>query len=323
MAKVFVGIPTRNRPEYVREAIQSVLGQTFRDLRIIVSDNASDKSAASSVETYIRRLNDPRISYYYQPVDVKEYGQGRFLFERCNEEFFVILHDDDVFVPDCLEIALAVLARHPSSAFFVSDPYIFDETGQRRPDLTLKYLKSHKRGRYPEGKIDILNPLFSCGHSPISGTVFRLSALKESSLVDPDCEGNYPFEFNVFLRLGERGKSAYYLPRELIGFRFHQKSLRATEVTGFNKGMVETTIKLLERRRFSGVAELRRRKALAFNYRNYAIICFVAESWRGSFRYLMRAIGLNPFSWRNWAFTFLTLFCPFLVKPVFRDRVIL
>lgn len=323
MAKVLVGIPTRNRPEYVPQAIQSVLNQTFRDVRVVVSDNASPESMAASVQTFIRQLGDPRISYHYQPVDIKEYGQGRFLFQQCTEEYFAILHDDDLFEPNYLEVMVEILDRNPSLAFIVSNPYIFDAQGGRRPDLTQQYLKDHGRGRYPEGKIEILVPLFSYGHFPISGTLLRTSALRESSLVDADCTGNYPFEFNVFMRLGEQGKMAYYLPRELIGFRFHQRSLRSIEATGFNKGMVETIMKLLERRRFSGLAERKRKKALAYNCRNYAIICFVNQDPRACFRYLGKALRLNPWSWRNWAYSALALICPFLVKPLFRSRVTL
>jgi glycosyltransferase involved in cell wall biosynthesis len=323
MAKVLVGIQTRNRPEYVPEAIRSVLNQTLRDVRVVVSDDASNESASASVQSLIRQIGDPRVSYHYHPVGIKEYGQGRFLFKECAEEYFAILHDDDVLDPTYLEVMVEILDRNPSLAFVVADPYIFDAEGRRRPDLTQQYLKDHGRGRYPEGQIEILVPLFSYGLFPISGTLFRASALRESALVDPDCDGNFPFEFNVFIRLGELGKMAYYCRRELIGFRFHNRSLRSTEVTGFKKGMVETIIKILERRRFSGVAERLRQKTLAYNCRNYAMICFVGQDPRTCFRYLARALRLNPLSWRNWAYTALAVFCPFMVKPLFRSRVTL
>jgi glycosyltransferase involved in cell wall biosynthesis len=323
MAKVLVGIPTRNRPQYVPDAIRSVLNQTLRDVRVVVSDNASPESMSESVQSFIQQLGDPRVSYHYQPVDIKEYGQGRFLFKQCAEEYFAILHDDDVFEPNYLEVMVEILDRNPSLAFAVANPYIFDAEGRRRPDLTQQYLKDHGRGRYPEGKIEILVPLFSYGHFPISGTLFRASALRESSLVDPDCSGNYPFELNVFIRLGELGKMAYYHPKELIGFRFHERSLRSTEATGFKKGMVETIIKILEKRRFSGLAERKRKRTLAYNCRNYAIICFVGQDPRACFRYLARALRLNPLSWKNWAYAALAVVCPFMVKPLFRSRVTL
>jgi glycosyltransferase involved in cell wall biosynthesis len=323
MAKVLVGIPTRNRPKYAPEAIQSVLNQTLRDIRVVVSDDASEQSASETVQSFIQQLGDPRVSYHHHPVSIKEYGQGRFLFKECVEEYFAIFHDDDVLDPKYLEVMVDILDRNPSVAFAVADPYVFDAEGRRRPDLTQQYFKDHGRGRYPEGKIEILVPLFSYGLFPISGTLFRASALRESSLVDPDCDGNFPFEFNVFIRLGELGKMAYYYPRELIGFRFHERSLRSTEVTGFTKGMVETIIKILERRKFSGLAERLRKKTLAYNCRNYAMICFVAQDRRTSFRFLARALRLNPLSWRNWVYAALAAFCPFMIKPLFGPRAAL
>jgi len=43
--RVTVGIPTFNRANLLREAIDSVLSQTHRDFRLIVSDNASDRKS--------------------------------------------------------------------------------------------------------------------------------------------------------------------------------------------------------------------------------------------------------------------------------------
>jgi len=49
MAKVFIGIPTINRPEFVRQTIRSVLVQTYPDFEVVVSDNCSDPGVADQV----------------------------------------------------------------------------------------------------------------------------------------------------------------------------------------------------------------------------------------------------------------------------------
>ena len=57
--KLTVGIPTYNRSGLLREAIESVLAQTFTDFRLIVSDNASDDDTPEVV----RSFDDERIDY--------------------------------------------------------------------------------------------------------------------------------------------------------------------------------------------------------------------------------------------------------------------
>src|SRR5665213_1425768 len=76
VARIFIGIPTVNRPQLVVEAIDSLRNQTFSDYRVIVSDNKSDGDVADQVEQFIASLNDPRFTFHRQPANKGEYGQG-------------------------------------------------------------------------------------------------------------------------------------------------------------------------------------------------------------------------------------------------------
>ena len=88
----------------------------------------------------------------------------------------------------------------PSLSFISTSQYVIDEDGNEQPDLTLKRDIKRGRTRFGEGRIE--NPLETLlqygGFFSISGTVFRYSEVKKNGLVDPDCGGLYPFEFNVF-----------------------------------------------------------------------------------------------------------------------------
>ena len=63
---VSVIIPTYNRPDYLKQAIESAVKQTYRNLEIIVSDNCSKKSPESLVEEF----GDSRIRFFRQPTNV-------------------------------------------------------------------------------------------------------------------------------------------------------------------------------------------------------------------------------------------------------------
>jgi glycosyltransferase involved in cell wall biosynthesis len=321
MATVFVGIPTRNRPDLAPEAILSVLNQTVGDFRLLVSDNASEEPAARSLARFVRELADPRVSYYLQPTNVGEYGQGRFFLENCREEYFVILHDDDRLEPRYLEVALRHMEDHPWAACFAANPYIFTTRGRRDRKLTERFLAAHGRFRFPPGPIDILEPLLRCGFIPITGAFFRTAALQASGFVDEDCQGNYPFEFNVFLRLGERNERAYFSTEQLLGIRFHERSMRRTLRLKFNEHVIPTMLKLVERRRFAGASERLRQRILAYLCRNYAVILLARGESRLSRRYLLRAVQLNPFSYRNWTYSAAALLFPFLLRPLLRSKV--
>src|SRR4051794_25548702 len=121
MAKLCVCIPTRNRPDYVQQAVSSVLSQTAGDFRVLVSDDASSPEAAAAVRTYVSGLADRRVAYHYHADNLMEFDHGRFLFRQCGEEFFAILHDDDCWAPAFLERCLAVLSADPSLACVTTD----------------------------------------------------------------------------------------------------------------------------------------------------------------------------------------------------------
>ncbi|CAG0999903.1 hypothetical protein MYXO_02937 [Myxococcaceae bacterium] len=310
MAKIFVGIPTRNRADYVREAIRCVVEQTFRDVRIVVSDNASEPEVVESLESFVKELDDPRIELHLQPEDIHETGQGRFFFERCREEYFVILHDDDRLEPTYLETALSRLDSDAALACFVADPYVFDAKGVTSADATAHYLAEHGRAGRSEGAIPVLEPLLESGFIPISGTFFRTAALRDSGFVDEECRGNFPFEFNLLLRLGERGARAHYLPRVLLGFRFHDAALRVTMKPWSNPHVLGSMIGMLERRRFAGHAEALRIARLAQLHRGYGLVRASAGESAASREHLLRALRLAPFSPRNWLYACAAIAAP-------------
>jgi len=298
MARVFVGIPTLNRPAWVMETVASVLAQTFTDFRVVVSDNCSTGGAAASVRESLARLGDSRVSFHQQPENRFEYGQGRYFFGEAREDFFVILHDDDVLRPEYLARAVSALDQHAESALFIADPWVFDENGERWPERTRTYLAEHGRDRRAAGPFDVLRTLLESGFAPISGTCFRLEALRASGFVDDDCEGNYPFEMNVLLRLGERGARGWYSNEELLGFRFHRHSQRVYSRVFDNPKMVGTMIQILERRKFRGWCEWRRRQILGMLHRCVALRLIREGSEAGCRDHLLRAARVNPFALR-------------------------
>src|SRR5262249_26311264 len=161
------------------------------------SDNNSDGNAAEIVRNYVETLDDPRFAFRQQPENVGEYGQGRFFLQEAKDhEFFMILHDDDVLDPGYIEAAISTLERHRSAAFFVANYNGVDETGNRWPEQTKRYLRYLGRTGASEGLIDVLSSHMLHGFTPITGTLFRKRLLDESGYVDADCYGNYPFEAN-------------------------------------------------------------------------------------------------------------------------------
>src|SRR6516162_11958281 len=68
MHKVAIGMPVWNGEQFVSEAIESILGQTYGDLELVISDNASSDGTAEICSDYAKQ--DRRIRYIRQEMNI-------------------------------------------------------------------------------------------------------------------------------------------------------------------------------------------------------------------------------------------------------------
>jgi glycosyltransferase involved in cell wall biosynthesis len=280
-----------------------VQAQDFTDFRVVISDNASPPAIAADIAAYVASLDDPRIRFVAQAVNGGEYGQGRYLFaeaERDGAEFFMILHDDDTIVQGYLARAVAALDAAAAADLFIANPRLVDRAGQDSPAKTRAYLAEHGRNRHPGGLFDVLDQHMASGFTPISATVFRTAAIAAAGLTDADCFGNYPFECNVMLRLGDAGAKGWFCPDQLLSLRYHEESLRVYSRMMDNQALVSTMLRLFERRRYSGANERRRRVLVSRLRRADALLRLRQGDLAECRRALAAACAANPLSPKAW-----------------------
>ncbi len=110
---VSVGLPTYNRPESLKRALDIITSQTYRDLEIIVSDNASPGSRVKEVvEEFL--LRDSRIKYYRQDKNRGLLFNTEFVLKKSRGEYFMWFSDDDWRSPEFIEFLAADLEKNRS-----------------------------------------------------------------------------------------------------------------------------------------------------------------------------------------------------------------
>lgn len=121
--KVSIITPSFNKTEYVLDAIDSVLDQTFRDFDYWVIENSTDKRTNRLVRGYAlvhSNVHFGVISKEYTPEQrAAEYIPAVILNEYLDQltgEYILYLSDDDVLDPHCLEVAVAYMDSHPEES---------------------------------------------------------------------------------------------------------------------------------------------------------------------------------------------------------------
>lgn len=90
---VSVGLPTYNRADTLRHAIESILSQNYPNLELVISDNASTDGTQQMCEEYVRR--DSRVVYHRQPDNRGAHENFERALAEAHGEFFMWLGDDD------------------------------------------------------------------------------------------------------------------------------------------------------------------------------------------------------------------------------------
>jgi glycosyltransferase involved in cell wall biosynthesis len=111
---VSVVIPCYNQARFLGEAIQSVLGQGYPNLEVIVVDDGSEDNTEEVASGYAKE--DPRVRLVRQENRGVAAARNRGLSEA-GGEYVVFLDSDDRLVSEALEVGVRELEAHPGCAF--------------------------------------------------------------------------------------------------------------------------------------------------------------------------------------------------------------
>ena len=166
MPLISVIINVRNGAATLREAIDSVLSQSFGDWELIVWDDCSTDASASIVASY----GDPRVRYFLSPNDVPLGKARNDAIQRASGEWIAFLDQDDVWLAHKLEKQIALASDIVGLIY--GRTVRFYPSGWERD-----YDHAHEYQLLPEGDLFTLLFTRSC-FIAMSSAMFRSSAIK-------------------------------------------------------------------------------------------------------------------------------------------------
>jgi len=231
--KVSVCIPTYNRVELLKIAIQSIFDQTYQDWELIVCDDGSSDGTSD----YMDQITNSKIHYIRHVHNIGKSNNMRSGFDVANGEYFIKLDDDDRFTSNFLEQTVDILNNHPEVDFVGTDHWIIDIKNNR--NITESQLCSEKWGRtnLSEGEVEnLLEVVFINGSFYIGCTLFRRKSLQDVGYMRnnmQNCEDS-----DLFVRLALAKKIGFYLPKRLMEYRFHSEQQGIDRAIPFLKDMI-------------------------------------------------------------------------------------
>jgi glycosyltransferase involved in cell wall biosynthesis len=173
---VSICIPTYNRAGMIGRAIESALGQTYRNIEVIVVDNAS----TDKTDEVIAIFSDQRLKYVKNDRNLGLFGNFNRCIELARGEIIHILHSDDHIDPDFTQTCIRFFLNHPNVVLTFTSAKLRSGTNE----IDISYSDKDEIFRAPEGFRRVLTerPFIICPSVMMKRSIYE------------EC-GNYSLEF--------------------------------------------------------------------------------------------------------------------------------
>lgn len=208
-----VAIPTYNRREYLRECLESLKHQTFKDFEVIIFDNASDYDVHAFVTQF------PKLAIR---IDNNETNIGgianivKIINHTFTTPYVMMFHDDDTIHPRYFEVALAFLDAHPKAAW-VGSKIRFMHPQQVHAMMSFDVCKE-VRPVIEVGEQELLNKIMGGFSLGFGSAVYRTDIFKQGNYRSGEFDKWLDRPFMIDLA---RGRTVGIASFPFVNYRIH------------------------------------------------------------------------------------------------------
>lgn len=221
---ISICVPVYNGEKYIRETIDMILNQDYKNLEILISDNASTDNTIKEVES----ISDNRIRIIKNPTNVGMGANWNNLLKLVKGEYLMIVCSDDFLLPGAISAKAAILDANEDVNIVFSSSYVMNEFGKeiflRRP------FKKNQKLEIPR----IQKKLFTTKNffAEPTNIMLRKSAADQTGEFDTSLW--YTIDWDYWLRVLNLG-NAYYIDKPYSGFRVHSSSATGSSLVNSDK----------------------------------------------------------------------------------------
>jgi glycosyltransferase involved in cell wall biosynthesis len=172
--RLSIGLPVRNGESHLAETLDALLGQSYENFELIISDNASTDDTAGICDRYSRQ--DSRIRYIRLQHDIGRVPNHNFVIHQARGELFKWAAADDLYARDLLRLCVEALDEYPQVVLAHAWSAMVDES--RSVTRVEEYPVATDRQRAP----DRFRSMLFDGWGDDSYGVIRIQVLRRTPL---------------------------------------------------------------------------------------------------------------------------------------------
>jgi GT2 family glycosyltransferase len=210
---VSVCVPTFNGAQFIKQTIESILGQTYEHMEVIIQDDGSTDNTMEIVRSFA----DPRITVRTSPENLGGASNWNAATSSFRGKYVKVVCQDDLLDRNCIEQEVRTLDANPEAAFCWSRRRVINQSG--------KTIMNSIGGR-SNGEIQYFNDgikrVIRGGKNPF-GEPCCVMMRSELFAITDGFEGEYLVDFQMWLQLWERG-GAVATGKTMSSFRVSSNS---------------------------------------------------------------------------------------------------
>lgn len=214
---VSVAVMTYNSSKYVLETLDSIKDQTYQNIELIISDDASTDDTIAICNKWLdkHRSRFANVKVLVPPQNTGQSGNYNRAFRACTGEWIKEIDGDDLLLPNCLTDLMEYVGENPEAKYVFGKMRCFGGTEERIEhfnkvfDYNFFYLT-------PEQQLDRLLYKGNCVPSPTS--FYCKNYMLELGF---ECDERIPYleDYPKWIKLLRLGVRFYYLDKEVAAYR--------------------------------------------------------------------------------------------------------
>jgi len=273
-----------NHERYLPESIESTLNQTFRDIELIIVDDASKDRSRDIILDYAQR--DRRVRYIFHDTNRGISQTTNDGFDVATGKYIAYMQSDDVWFPHKLEKQYETIRQNPNVIVW-SEAMIIDKEGNLTGQKFTEWLNASNRKKSGNLFFDLIKSNYICGQS----VLFPRDYLRKARF-DPRLK--YLNDYKFFLDLSKY-YPFHFTESPLVKYRIHGGNSILNNTAEWQKDYFR-----LQKHIF------RNYWTVLPNYLRAKIISRIAKYLKSknhfgwAKKYFLKSILLNPLKTTNW-----------------------
>lgn len=211
--KINILLATYNGEKYLKEQLNSILNQSYKNIRLIISDDCSKDSTREILKEYEQK--DERVKVYYQEKNLGYIKNFEFLLKQIEDDIYMLSDQDDVWLPEKVEKTYQLLKNENADLVFGDLEVVDQDLNTMYPSFNDFMLLNRKIKKYIDSYQ--VNYLYNC----VTGcTIMSRKEWINTMLPFPSKSKYVAHDHWIGLMISLGGKLVY-MPEKYIKYRQH------------------------------------------------------------------------------------------------------